>query len=330
VPGDGRYEWTGYLSLDELPHIYNPPSGWFASANEMNLPSDYPYAERKVAFEWADPSRIMRIKSVLGANDHVSLADSTALQADDYSTVAHRLTALLKPLRTDDPALAPAIALLTAWDDHEGVQSPAAALYEVWATRHLAAALTERATPAAARGLVAAGSLEAVTSYLEAPDAALGADPKAGRDAVLLESLKAAVADVSNRLGPDMAAWTWGRLHHAEWAPSVAVLADPATRAQMTVGPLEVRGGASTPGATTYRPTSFDAVAGATFRMDLDVGAWDNSVFINGAGQSGDPFDPHYRDMFPAWAGGGFVPLLFSRPAVEAATERVIHLTPAP
>jgi penicillin amidase len=328
VPGDGRYEWKGFLSLDELPHIYNPASGWFASANEMNLPKDYPYAERKVAFEWNDPSRIMRIKSVLGANDHVSLADSTALQMDDYSTVSHRLTALLQPLHTDDPALAPGLAMLKTWDSHEGVTSAPAALYEVWSTRHLPRALIDRATPAAARSLVAGGSLEAITAYLEAPDAALGADPKAVRDQILLASLKDAMADVTARLGPDPATWTWGKLHHAQWTPAAAAWADPATRAQMSVGPLEVRGGASTPAASTYRADSFDAISGASFRMDLDVGAWDNSVAINGAGQSGDPFDPHYRDLFPLWAGGGFVPLLFSRPAVEAATERVIALTP--
>ncbi|QUD87383.1 penicillin acylase family protein [Phenylobacterium montanum] len=330
VPGDGRYEWKGFLTLDQLPHVYDPPEGWFASANAINLPADYPYKERKVAFEWSDPSRIQRIDSVLGANGHVSLADSMALQMDDFSTVGLRLTALLKPLHSDDPQVAQALSLLTAWDGHESIHSPAAALYEVWSTRHLGAALAEHALPAPARPLMGGGSLESVTEALETADPALGADPKAARDAILLESLKAAVTDVSARLGPNPATWSWGRLHHAEWAPSVAILADPATRAQMSVGPLEVRGGASTPAASSYTKDSFNAASGATTRLDMDVGAWDNSMAINGAGQSGDPFDPHYRDLFPLWAGGSFIPLLFTRPAVEAATERVIHLTPAP
>ena len=70
-------------------------------------------------------------------------------------------------------------------------------------------------------------------------------------------------------------------------------------------------------------------VHGASFRMVVDVGAWDNSVTINTPGQSGDPFSPHYRDLFPSWAAGGFVPMLYSRRAVERATERVISLHPA-
>ena len=46
-------------------------------------------------------------------------------------------------------------------------------------------------------------------------------------------------------------------------------------------------------------------------------------------GQSGSPGSTHYRDLFPKWAKGQYVPLSYSRKAVEAATERVLKLTPA-
>jgi penicillin amidase len=62
--------------------------------------------------------------------------------------------------------------------------------------------------------------------------------------------------------------------------------------------------------------------------MVLDVGAWDNSRIINTPGQSGDPFSPHYRDLFPRWAAGQYVPFLFSEAAVKANAEQVIELTP--
>jgi penicillin amidase len=62
--------------------------------------------------------------------------------------------------------------------------------------------------------------------------------------------------------------------------------------------------------------------------MVVDVGAWDNSRFINTPGQSGDPGDPHYRDLFPLWAKGEYAPLLFSREAIERNADRVIVLTP--
>ena len=46
--------------------------------------------------------------------------------------------------------------------------------------------------------------------------------------------------------------------------------------------------------------------------------------------QSGDPASPHYRDLFPLWAAGSYVPLRYSRAAVDADAETVIALTPAP
>jgi penicillin amidase len=98
----------------------------------------------------------------------------------------------------------------------------------------------------------------------------------------------------------------------------------------MSVGPLQVPGSASTPRAATYRPGDFVASSGASVRLVMDVGAWDNSVAINSPGQSGDPASPHYRDLFPLWAGGAYRPLPFSRAAVEREAERVIALTPAP
>ena len=39
VPGDGKYEWSGTWSGAQLPLIYNPPSGYLTTSNEMNLPA---------------------------------------------------------------------------------------------------------------------------------------------------------------------------------------------------------------------------------------------------------------------------------------------------
>jgi penicillin amidase len=96
----------------------------------------------------------------------------------------------------------------------------------------------------------------------------------------------------------------------------------------MTLGPLDLPGSATTPRAATYRMEDFGVISGASVRMDLDVGAWDLSRVINTPGQSGDPFSAQYRDLFPLWAGGEYVPLLYTRPAVDQAARLVIRLTP--
>ena len=330
VPGDGRYEWQGFLNGDLLPSSYNPKEGWIATANEMNLPAGYPADERKISFEWSDPTRITRIKQVLGSIPRISLANSMALQTDSHSAQSERLTKLLAPLTSPDPAVNAALSLLKSWDHDETVSSPAAAIYEVWLSKHLGQTAVQTVTPAAAREIVGAGSPDAVITYLEHPDSAIGPDPAAARDALLLVSLGAAVTELKALLGPDMSAWSWGRLHHATFEPAIATLADPAMRAQMSVGPLQVPGSASSPRAATYRTSDFAAIAGASVRMVLDVGAWDNSIAINSPGESGDPYSPHYRDLFPLWAAGDYVPLLYSRAAVEREAESVLMLTPLP
>jgi penicillin amidase len=321
VPGDGRYEWAGYVEDGGLPVSRNPAKGFFATANEMNVPADYPMDRRKLGFEWADPTRAVRIHEVLAANPRSTLADSMALQTDSVSPQARRGVALVKGLTSPDPDLARALNLLAGWDAHLSVESAAAAIYETWAVKHLGKAVVEAAAPVAARAAIGASPPDVALGWLET------AAPET-RNPVILASLAAAVVELKGRLGPDMSTWTWGRLHHARFEPAIAGLAGRELAAQMTLGPLQVPGSASTPRAATWRPNDFAQSAGASVRMVLDVGQWDNSMIINTPGQSGDPMSANYRDLFPLWAAGQYVPLRFSRSAVEADTSVVMTLTP--
>ncbi|HLI98399.1 MAG TPA: penicillin acylase family protein, partial [Bradyrhizobium sp.] len=329
VPGDGRYEWQGFIEADQLPRVYRPKEGFIATANQMNLPDQYPIATRKIGFEWADPARWQRITEVLKHKNKMTLADAMDLQNDDTSMLARRLIALLKPLSSDDPNAKKGLELLKAWDARDGADSAAAAVFEVWISNHLGPALLKVTAPKAA-DLIApeASSISAVVAYLESPDAALGSDPKAARERVLLESLGGAVADVADKLGADSQMWRWGRLHVAQFDHALMPLADKATASQLIVGPLAYGGAANVPRAATYRRADYRLTAGASFRMVLDVGNWDASRAVNAPGQSGDPFSAHYRDLAPLWATGQYVPLLYSRAAVEAATAEAITLKP--
>ena len=328
VPGDGRYEWAGFHGKDVLPSRFNPAEGFLATANEMNLPKGYPNEQNKIGFEWGDRSRIDRIDQLLGANTKMTLADSMAIQTDAVSTQSRRAVALLTSLSPQDGALAQALELLKAWNHEESTGSAAAAIYEVWATKYLGQTTVAKVAAEGARKLIDHGELQAVIEYLEHPDAALGADPAAARDAILLASLQGALAELHQRLGPDMTTWAWGRLHRAAFEPAVAVLADPELRAQMSVGPLETPGSSSTPRAQAYKAGDFSVIAGASVRLVMDVGAWDNSVAMNTPGQSDDPMSAHYRDLFPMWAQGSYMPLRFSRAAVDRDAEDLLRLVP--
>jgi penicillin amidase len=329
APGDGRYEWDGFASQDELPSMVNPERGWVASANEMNIPEGHPSRDLNLGFEWADPSRINRIAEVLSAGGGASIADSARLQTDVFSHASLRAVALLRGLTSPDADVERALRLLESWDGYETKDSAAAAIASVWLNKHLAPATARRVTSEAAAKIIAFGSPYGTTTYLQDLGPGLGDDPAAAREEILLASLRGTLDDIAGRLGPDMAAWRWGDLHHASLIPPAAALADPELRAQLSHGPTPLPGSAWTVWASTYRMEDFAATQGASFRMVVDVGAWDNSLVINSPGQSGDPASPHYNDLFPLWARGEYVPMLWSRAAIEAAAQTVFELTPA-
>lgn len=329
VPGDGRYEWAGFWSGDQLPSSYNPKQGWFASANQMNLPDAYPYRERKLGFEWTNNSRFMRISEVLSSLNKVSLEDSMRLQNDDLSIPARRLAALLKPLSSSDAQTQAALNLFAGWDFVERADSPQAALFEVWLARHLSKAFKAAVLSPAAAEAMGAPDVAVLLDTLEQPQARFGQDALHKRDQLLLASLNDAYAELQKLQGSDSSQWQWGKLHHNLMEHPLAAAVDEATRAKLNVGPMPTHGGAYSPNQSTYRSSDFLQTNGPSFRVVVDVGNWDNSRAVNSPGQSGDPDSPHYRDLAQKWLKGEYFPLLYSRAAVEKATVERIRLQPA-
>ena len=326
VPGDGRFEWAGFYDPRELPRLFDPAEGYVATANEMNLPEAFLARGEPFGFEWPDRSRITRIREVLGAGGVAGVAETLALQTDPTSQHARRLAALALAL-PQDAAPDGARALLAGFEGRLDAGSAAAALVEVWAARRLKPAVLAALVPdAETRALLGPGDAEAIVRALENPDARFGADPVAGRDALLARTLALAWADCAALMGPDPAQWAWGRLHHGYLAHPLAGL--PEVGARFDAGPWPLGGSGASPMHTGYRPSDFRAVAGASFRLAVDLGDVDRSRFVNGTGQSGDPRSPHYADHGAVWAAGGYFPLPFTAQAVEKAAELRLRLEP--
>ncbi len=328
VPGDGRYEWGGFWKGDDLPGACNPPQGWFATANQMNLPPDYPYRERKLGFEWTNPSRFMRIAEVFGALPAISLEDSERLQNDVLSIPARRLVTLLAGLKSAGAQAVEALALLRAWDFRLNRESAAAALFEVWLSRHLRPGFRSAVLPGAAAEAVAATDLRVMLDALENPAELFGEGAGERRDALLLSTLSAAYAELAGLQGSEASRWQWGRLHYNRSEHPFSGAVEESLRTSIDVGPFAKDGSESTPNQSLYRPEDFRQTNGPSFRIVVDVGNWDNSRAVNYPGQSGDPVNPHYRDLAPLWLTGQYFPLLYSRRAIEKSTEYRVRLVP--
>ena len=340
VSGDGRYEWDGFLDADELPVEFNPERGWVATANEMNLPEDYPHEEKKVGFEWYAPYRHERISEVLEGSSGHSLQDSVRLQNDHLSVPARRICPRLDGLRSEDSKVEEALEMLREWDRVLSAGSAPAALFEVWYRLYLRPALFEGALSGVVSPEKLDGALAAATpledlaadarmdlDLIEKPDGWLGPEPEKALGEMMLSSVGRAVEHLEELLGVEWEGWEWGRLHHSHLAHPFSALHDEEARGRLNVGPASRGGSGDTVGNTAYR-ADFRQTGGSSFRIVVDVGAWDNSLFMNSPGQSGDPGNPHYSDLFEVWAEGGAFPLLYGREKIEAETERRILLEP--
>lgn len=326
VPGDGRYEWDGYLPITALPHEVNPPRGFIATANHYLFANDYPWKEA-VHFTWADPYRASRITEILGSGRLFSVAETVNAQNDSLSLPARALVPLLRDVSLPSGPAAAARDALAGWDYVLDKDSVPAGIYAMWQRRLIANVRARLVPPALANMGGTLLSLKSIIDALHAPDGRFGEHPTEARDALLAKSLDEAVAELTTRFGADRAQWKYGQpgYHHALIRHPLSAAVNAETRDQLTVGPLPRGGDSSTISATG---NGDNQTSGGSFKIIVDTEDWDNSVGINTPGQGGNPDDPHYRDLFPMWARGGYFPVAFSRGKVESVKESVTRLQP--
>jgi len=327
VPGDGRYEWDGYLPITALPHEVNPSRGFVATANHYLFPNDYPYPEA-VHYTWADPYRASRITEVLGSGRLFSVAEMARLQNDDLSIPARALVPLLKDLPLPNAASAQARDAVVGWDFIMEKGSVPAGIYAMW-QRRLLTNVREVMVPSAARAVGTGISTKRVIDWLYAPDGRFGAEPTAGRDQLVARSLDEAVAELTKRFGPDMSQWRWGQntYHHALIRHPLSDAVNDTTRAKLDVGPAPRGGDGSTVSATGNGDNQTSC---GSFKLIADTENWDNSIGLNTPGQGGNPDSPFYRNLFDLWAKGRYFPVAYSRAKVESVTDSITALAPTP
>ena len=314
VPGDGSYEWDGYFDMDVLPEEYNPERGFSGTANAMSLPDDYPIETYKVGFEWSAPWRYRRLWEVLEADDEHSMEDSLALQRDYESVFARSVLAQVPVLLSRKVEQS---QLLADWDHKLTTDSPAAALWNVWYYRHLGPALGETLSkePGAASPRIDTQTvLKMLTTELG--------------QTIASNTLDAAWHETKDLLGDEPSDWQWGDLHKIKFSHPLLSLASGDLQAQMTIPEYPRGGSENTTNNTGYNPDNFLVRSGASFRMVLDVGNWDDAKMTNAPGQSGNPGSPYYDNLLKNWATDSHLPMVYSRARVDAHKAFTITLEP--
>lgn len=328
VPGwDGEHDWSGFIPYEALPQTLNPPSGQIVNANNAVVGPGYPYL---LAATWPEPLRAARIQQML-AGGPFSVDDVAAQQLDVTSLAARELL----PLMTGFPATgraAEAVALLKAWDGRMDRNRAEPLIFAAWFRALIPALLGDELGPLFGEYF----QQQTRTLKLALTDRPAWCDDvrtTARTEScaeVLAASLDAALAGLTDKHGPDMAAWRWGAEH-------VAPLAHPLLGRLPVVGGwfrqvVETDGDGFTVNRGTSRlsdPTApFTHVHGAGFRAVYDLSDLANSRYVIATGQSGNPLSAHWGDFVERWRQGGSVRLAGDREALRKAGAQTLSLKP--
>jgi len=324
VPGNGKYEWDGYLPIKAKPSEFNPSRGYIETSNSNYTPPDYPYMDA-IGYTWTDPYRWARATEVLESGRKLNMMDMIRLQHDYLSIPARTIVPLLVGLGAADAQVEHARRRLLAWDYVLDKNSIEAGIYVAF-ERQLLNNIQEMKIPASARDYLRIG-MKRMIDFLLAPDGDFGDDAIHGRDNFLLDALADGIKQLRQELGPDMEDWVYGQsdYKHALIRHPLSSAVDALTRERLDVGPLPRGGNGFTVGSTG---SANNQVSGASFRIFVDTRDWDNTLGMNTPGQVGDPDSPLYDNLFKLWANDKLFPAFYSRDKIESVAFERLDLRP--
>lgn len=329
APGwDARYDWTGYLPFEDLPRAFNPPAGLLVSANHKITPPEY---RHHITFEWQPPYRARRIEALLAAERGHSVASFARIQLDTVSLGMRELLPHLLATPPGSAAAREALQMLATWDGTMAAARPEPLIAVAW-WRELALALYADELGEAFRENWSprAPFVEGVLRTRSAWCDDVRSRPTEACGQRLSDSLDKALAELERRFGDDPRAWRWGEAHRA-WhrhrpLSRNALLARFFDVTVPSAGDAySINVGRSHFGDDTAPYASRHA---ASYRAIYDLADPQGSVFIQSAGQSGNPLSPHYRAFAQPWSQGEYIRAVTERSALEAGGARRLVLSP--
>jgi penicillin amidase len=295
----GDFDWDGFIPFDQLPSVYNPPSGIIVTANQNPFPPHYP---DPVSGNFAPPYRAHRIRDLLSAHDGWHAPDLLAVQTDVYSAfsrfLASQLVAAYDKRNAHNPGLEPAVALLRGWNG-EMQKELAAPFLITLAYQHLRTSVAESAAPGKSASYEFSMAPVVLETLLRERPAGWFQD----YDELLLQTLVDAVEEGTRIQGRDVGRWQYGAylriaINHPVFhrVPLVGKYFD--------IGPVPMSGSGTTVKQTTR-------TLAPSMRMNADLGDWDRSLLNVEIGQSGQPLSSHYKDQWSDYYNGRSYPMQF-------------------
>lgn len=337
VPGPSGLEWRGVMDWGLLPRAFNPPSGQIVAANnEIDR-------ESRLTRDWVAPFRAVRIRDMLAERGAFDVEAFARMQNDVTSRGADRVLQAVEEVLASPRALsieAPIRAILDRlrlWDrrvDGRAIVTLYEAFEQSLWTRTFSDEMDEpvfrRFYEYAARERYA--GLYAVIGDAQSRwfDDIYTVDRRETRDDVIVGAAADAMTLLKRRFGSDEKDWAWDRLHAVRFDHALGAGGWPLAW-WFSRGPFALGGDDTTINKTAVdRRQPYGTIELPSYRVIMDVGAWDNSRGVITTGQSGHPRSRHYFDQHPLWQSGDYHSMPFTRASVDVSTKSRMLLAPPP
>jgi penicillin G amidase len=269
---------------------------------------------------WEAPLRASRITAELRDGPVTPLAQSVRIQLDVLSPLAVELLGELTAgiAGEVDGEDAEVLAALRRWHGNAYRDLFEPTVFAAWIARLAAAAVPADVGRVfvASKAWLTEWGLAAVRVWVAERLRAPGGAPE------LAETYRSALRGLRSRLGPDTAAWIWGRAHAVRFAHALS--GAPRWTQDDRVVALPGLDDSVCRGDGRDRPRG-----GPTFRIVVDLAEPDRSVWSWPLGNSGVPASPWCFDAVDTWAQGRYQLMPFSRAAVTAAAAGLLNVVPA-
>ncbi|GAB4137188.1 MAG: penicillin acylase family protein [Ignavibacteriales bacterium] len=327
-------DWKGFVDYDLMPKLFNPASGFIATANNKTK-KDFNF---HISNLWEPSSRIEQITSRLAATAKIDTSFCFDLQNDFYSVYASRISkhivSAFENVKIKDKNLRTALSLIADWDYQMDSKSFAATIYSYFYQKLLRNIFYDEMGKELFDKYIFIANVpyRVVEDLLKKNNSTWFDNVNTKKveyaDDIIRKSMTDALDDLEAQYGKDIANWQWGNVHKIQFKH---IFSDGSKFLSNIFdnGPFPIGGDGTTVFNTEYTFTNpYKVKLGPSMRFVYDFADKSKFKFILPNGQSGHVMSSHYSDMNSKWLNKKYINMIIEPNETNLRKYEYLELIP--